>query len=318
MGRWGRAWCGVLQGQDAVNVTAVAGRQAAREGFKLPGARVFSDYREALAESDVDAVIVTLPIALHLDCVRESIALGLSVLSEKPLVQSRAELVQLLDLVRGATAPVRVNQNYRLRPWVSAVRKSLPELGSLERVGIHFAQPEFVAGGRDRLANPLIADMSIHHMDLLRHLTGREAEVRSASASRPADCVYAGSAGVDADLELVGGVPVSYMGTWATRGSSTPWDGDWAFIGEHGTLTVTDLAVDLNLGDGPRRVVIAQPPVEDEDLGWAWSDFARAIDGDQTAGVTVEDNARSLQLVFDLAELADVPNPWAILDNGGF
>lgn len=59
-----------------------------------------------------------------------------------------------------------------------------------------------------------------------------------------------------------------------------PWDGDWAFVGDRGTLTVRDLAVDdLNTGNGPRRVATIDPPSGDDDLAVAWRDFVRAIDG---------------------------------------
>lgn len=310
MGRWGDAWCRVLAQEPSASVSAVAGRRAVAR-TDLGDVRAVAHYGEALDLDGLDAVIVTLPIDLHLPAVRGAVERGLAVLCEKPLAPDRGQLHEVAEIAAGAAAPVRVDQNYRFRPWVTAVREHLPAIGPLEEVRIRFAQPEFTDGGRARLAHPLLADMAIHHADLLRFITGEEAAVRSATAARPEDCVFGGLASVDAVLELDGGARVSYDATWAARGGETPWDADWVFRGRDGELRVTDLAVDLDSGGEPRRVATTAPPVADEDLGEAWRDFVAALDGDPDAGITVADNAKSMGLVFDLAEAAGVPEPSA-------
>ena len=312
MGRWGRTWCRVLDGEPDVEVAAVAVRSGVT-AVDRPNVHVFHDLGAALDVEGLDAAIVTLPVGLHLDAIRAAVARGIPVLCEKPAVATRAELAELEELASSEGAVVRINQNYRLRPWATAVCAHLPSIGRLRRVEVAFAQPEFPEGGRDRLAHPLLADMAIHHVDLLRHLTGREATVLRASAARRPDTSYAGSTDLEAELLLDGGAEVAYDGTWAARDATTPWDGDWAFFGDRGTLAVRDLAVDVDTRDGSRRVATTHPPDRDDDLAVAWRDFARAIDGDGAAGVTAGDNARSLALVFDLAEAAGIPDPSAAL-----
>ncbi|MCK8610063.1 Gfo/Idh/MocA family protein [Agromyces sp. C10] len=313
MGRWGRTWCRVLDGEPDVDVVTVAVRPGGTT-VDLPDVHVVDDLGSALDVDGLDAAIVTLPVGLHLDAIRAAVSRGVPVLCEKPAVATRSELSELEQLA-GDGAVVRINQNYRLRPWAESVRAHLPSIGRLLRVEVAFAQPEFPDGGRDRLAHPLLADMAIHHVDLLRHLTGREANVVRASAARRPDTSYAGSTDLEAELLLDGGAQVAYDGTWAARGTITPWDGDWVFVGDRGTLTVRDLAVDVDAGDGPRRVATTLPPAADEDLAVAWRDFVRAVDGDDAAGVTTADNSRSLAVVFELAEAAGVPDPSAVLDS---
>jgi len=310
MGRWGNAWHRVLADEPSARVAVVAGRRAAAR-TDLGDVRRVADFRDALAAGGLDAVIVTLPIEWHLPAIREAVARGVPVLCEKPLVANRRQLQEAVDLAAAAETPVLVDQNYRYRPWVRAVREHLPAIGRLEEVRIRFAQPEFPDGGRARLAHPLLADMAIHHVDLLRALTGDEAIVRSAKAARPEDCAYAGLASIDAELMLDGGAAVAYQGTWAARGETTPWDGDWVLRGSDGELRVQGLAVDLDAAGETRRVATTGPPAADEDLGTAWRDFVAAVEGDPSAGVTVADNAKSMRLVFDLAEAAGVPDPSA-------
>lgn len=309
MGRWGNAWCQVLGREPSVRVAAVAGRRAVRR-TDLGDARRVAHFSEALELDGLDAVIVTLPIELHLPAIQGAVARGLPVLCEKPLVPNRRQLEEVAEVAAAGT-PVLVDQNYRFRPWARAVREHLPAIGPLEDVRITFAQPEFTDGGRATLAHPLLADMAIHHVDLLRFLTGEEATVRSATAARPKDCVFAGLASIDAVLALDGGAKVSYDATWAARGDETPWDGDWLFRGRDGELRVSDLAVDLDSGGETRRVATTAPPEADEDLALAWHDFAAALEGDPAAGVTVADNVKSMNTVFDLAEAAGVPDPSA-------
>jgi predicted dehydrogenase len=311
MGRWGRTWCRVLDGEPEVDVVTVAVRPGGT-AVHLPDVHVFDDLGSALDVDGLDAAIVTLPVRLHLDAIRAAVDRGIPVLCEKPAVATRSELSELEQLAADG-AVVRINQNYRLRPWAESVRAHLPTIGRLRRVAVAFAQPEFPDGGRDRLAHPLLADMAIHHVDLLRHLTGHEATVLRASAARRPDSTYAGSTDLEAEMLLDGGAQVAYHGTWAARETTTPWDGDWTFVGDHGTLTVRDLDLGVDTGDGPRRVATTHPPSGDEDLAIAWRDFVRAIDGDAAAGVTAADNRRSLNLVFDLAEAAGVPDPSAVV-----
>lgn len=312
MGRWGRTWHRVLDGEPDAEVVAVAVRPGA-SAIDLPDVDVFDDLGAALDVEGLDAAIVTLPVGVHLDAIRAALTRGIPVLCEKPAVATRSEIVELEELASREGALVRINQNYRLRPWVAAVRAHLPSIGRLHQVEVAFAQPEFPEGGRDRLAHPLLADMAIHHIDLLRHLTGREADVLDAWTAREPSTSFAGSTDLEAELLLEGGAGVAYKGTWAARGATTPWDGDWVFAGDRGTLTVRDLAVDVDAGDVPRRVATTEPPDGDEDLAVAWREFARAIDGAESAGVAVADNARSLTLVFDLAEAAGIPDPSAVL-----
>jgi predicted dehydrogenase len=310
MGRWGNAWCQVLDREPSVTVAVVAGRRAVGR-TDLGDVRRVAHFSAALELDGLDAVIVTLPIELHLPAIRGAVARGMPVLCEKPLVPNRRQLQEVAEVAAAASTPILVDQNYRFRPWASAVREHLAAIGPLEEVRIRFAQPEFTDGGRATLAHPLLADMAIHHVDLLRFLTGEEATVQSATAARPDDCIFAGLASIEATLALDGGAGVSYDATWAARGEETPWDGDWVFRGRDGELRVSDLAVDLNTGGETRRVATTAPPEADEDLGSAWRDFVAAIEGDSSAGVSVADNVKSMSVVFDLAEAAGVPDPSA-------
>lgn len=296
MGRWGLTWQRVL---DAIPGVEVVGSDHLGTGERRP------DWAEVIAAPDLDGVLITLPVGLHLAAIREAVERRLPVLCEKPLVSSRDALQSLLSLADETDVVICVNQNYRARGWVGAARAAVHELGAVRHVRVVFAQPEFLDGGRGELVHPLLNDMAIHHMDLLRHLTNSEATVLGAWTARPEPTTYSGGTDLDAVLRLSRGALVSYSGTWAARGATTPWDGDWEIRCDGGTVYVEGLHVSVERSTGdvePRES--APDDGEHSDLAAVWADFSAAVDGDTNAGVSVADNARSVSLVFDLEDYA--------------
>ena len=312
MGRWGRVWADVIDRADGASLLATAGSRP-WEGCHERPPQHFADYRDAIEAADADAVVVTLPVHLHLDAARRAAARGLHVLCEKPAVPSRRELRELEDLAESTPTLITVDQNYRQRPWVDAVRRSLPRIGRIAHVSIEFAQPEFLDGGRGDLAHPLIADMAIHHVDLLRHLTGQDARVVAALSGRPMGTQYRGEPDLSAVLALEDKASVTYSGTWSARGHTTPWDGDWLIRGENGSIAVTGLEVSLDLGTGPQLVAPAKHVEDYSDLARVLQQFRRSAAGDAAEDVPLSDNARSLALVFDLADAVGLEDPWRLV-----
>jgi hypothetical protein len=78
------------------------------------------------------------------------------------------------------------------------------------------------------MPHPYLFDMAIHHVDMLRMITGAEvAEVDARSWGAP-DGPFKHDPTVQALLTLDDGTAVSYDGTWAEPLSQTSWNGDWS------------------------------------------------------------------------------------------
>ncbi|WP_162606403.1 Gfo/Idh/MocA family protein [Jiangella asiatica] len=299
LGRWGRTWLPVLDREPGVEVVLTAGG--------IPDGRPLAhlgDYRQALDQPDLDAVVVTLPVRLHLDAVVTAAERGLHVLVEKPAVADRAELDVLCSTAATAPSVVMVCQNYRERAWVAVVRHHLATLGRLSQVSIEVARGEFLDGGRARLPHPLLDDLAIHHLDLLRHLTAQDASVLAATSGRPPWTTYDGQPDVAALLRLDDGAIVTYRGTWAARGGETPYDGDWTLRGENGVIELRDLVVRR---DGAVVADTAPRPLDppDNDLAAVLHTFVAATRGGPVP-TSAADHARSLGLVLSMREAAAV------------
>jgi predicted dehydrogenase len=97
-----------------VAVSDVVEGNARRVSDQAGGARMFSDYRALLAESEVDAVDICLPHHLHADAILAAVGAGKHILCEKPLCLSldEAEAIRSAIAASGVTLMCAHNQLY--------------------------------------------------------------------------------------------------------------------------------------------------------------------------------------------------------------
>lgn len=172
-----------------VEVTAIASRtpQKAAEFAANHGiARRFESYEALLASSDIDAVYIALPPALHHEWARRAIDAGKHVLCEKPLAEN-AQLAQELMLLakqRGVVLVEGMHVRYldRLRRHRELVAGG--ELGRLLRIESCLRTPYMrIAKGDFRLRFELgggaALDLGCYAVSCLRYIAGEEPEVLS-------------------------------------------------------------------------------------------------------------------------------------------
>ena len=153
------------------------------------------------------------------------------------------------------------------------------------------------------MRHPFVLDMSIHHADLLRAITGQEVASIYARGWRVPDSPYQYDPAVAATMTLSGGAPVLYEGDWATRAPETSWNGDWELIGERGRLTWTGTATDvmsstllLQLrGEKPRPLPL--PELELSDRAASLAAFGEAVMTKREPETSGRDNIHSLAIV---------------------
>lgn len=158
--------------------------QAAIEGIE--GAKVFTDFTEALDSGEVDAVMVATPGFLHEQVLLPALAKGFSVFCEKPLTpdsESAWRVVEAEESMGKRLIQVgfmrRFDQGYRTIR--SAVRSGEHgELLALDCEHINPGVPD------DYTGRNLIDDTVVHEFDIVRYLTGEEVtsvEVRACKSS---------------------------------------------------------------------------------------------------------------------------------------
>ena len=96
---------------------------ARRFNVEFRGGGTFSRLGDALATSDVDAVLIASPPAFHKDQVIRSLAAGKAVMVEKPMCVSPAEVDEVEEaLVLHPDALLMVAENYYYKPSLKKIR----------------------------------------------------------------------------------------------------------------------------------------------------------------------------------------------------
>jgi len=311
-GFFGRKWLETLKGREDCRVAGIVSRSPEglsplRRELDLPGVPGFRSLEEAVAANDAEAVIVALPEMLHREAIVAALGAGLHVLTEKPLatVAEEAHAIQAAARARPDRV-VMVSQNFRWRPHTRALRAAVRD-GAIGRVGHLMLECRqqirrtTVEGWRERMADPFLLDFAIHHLDLIRYLTGEEAREVIGVSFRPAWSWFTGDSAACAILTMESGLVAGYDATMVAQGAETSQEGLITLVGERGSLHLDGSSRVSLLGAGDPRPVPGEPAPGGE-LGHGLAQFVEAIRTGRTPETHLGDNLKSFALLLALME----------------
>jgi predicted dehydrogenase len=215
-----------------------------------------------------------------------------------------------------------VAQNYRFRRQPRALSELVAKKAIGRLLGIRISCRRDLRDAwisrrdwRGRMPHPYLLDMAIHHVDLLRLMTGREVTEVDARGWGAPDGPFAHDPTVAALMTLDDGTPVAYEGTWAEPGVETSWNGDWELVGARGRATwvggVDDaLRGTVRFGRHRERAArVTLPTLRAADRLGVLAELRRAIAAGEQPECSAADNLRSLAVVFALARSTDERRP---------
>ena len=120
-----------------VEVAAVAERgqqlaQAKADAMAIP--KAYGDYRELLADPEIQVVHNCTPNHLHFEINKEILAAGKHIVSEKPLAMNSGESRELVRLAKEAGVVHAINFNYRFMPLVQQAHQMCQAAGDVGRI----------------------------------------------------------------------------------------------------------------------------------------------------------------------------------------
>ena len=119
-----------LRSLKADVVTSYASRDKARaEAFcrRYRGTTAYSSYSAAIADPDIDAIVVAVPPRFHLDLTLQALATGKHVLVEKPAYLRLADYRAAIDARNKAGRVVCVGENDHYKPLAVCLRRLVKE-----------------------------------------------------------------------------------------------------------------------------------------------------------------------------------------------
>ena len=322
VGRAGSIWATLVQETDGIELAGVVDADPValarvQDELGLPAAACAHSLAAALEQVDAEAVLVVTPPATHAAVAIEALRAGKHVLTEKPLAMDLTEAAAMLRAAREAGRTLMVAQNYRFVPPARAVQRAVAggALGDLLAVRIAFRRDvrHRIQPGRFHYAmpHPLLLDMTIHHVDLLRAVTGRDVATVYARSWPAPDASFIRHPSVAAVLTLVGGTVATYDGDWVGGGGDTSWNGNWEFTGTGGRLVWRGgepgiLTGDLTLHpwDGPPET-LPLPVLAATERAGLLAAFRDAVAAGTQPETDAADNVRSLAAVLAAARSVD-------------
>jgi predicted dehydrogenase len=206
-----------------------AGAAAARRY----GCRFTPNIDEAATAPDVDAIVAVVPPTLNATICEKAAAAGKAILLEKPMAPTLAAAQRIGEVLRRHPVPFMVAHTLRFNAVVRALRDRLADVAPL--VSAHLSQ-RFEPSRLAWLDDPgvsgggIIIHTGVHSFDLLRFLTGLEAESVWCRAWQRH--TYATEDNFSALLALGEGVQATVTGSRSTEGRS----GLIELVGERGQL----------------------------------------------------------------------------------
>ncbi len=211
---------------DGVDIAAVAARSADRaaEAAAAWGAeRSFGSYRE-LIESDVDAIYIGTPAALHRPWAVAALEAGKHLLCEKPLASNAGDAAVIAAAAETAAANGVVAMeafHWRYHPFTEQIRSALVsgELGNVSRVLTRFDIEDGRIPRSDirwdlSIGGGALMDLGCYNVQWMRFvgevLGIGEPEVSSASAVCPVEGV---DGAMEAELAWSGGAVTGHLAT---------------------------------------------------------------------------------------------------------
>ncbi|MBD1206416.1 MAG: Gfo/Idh/MocA family oxidoreductase [Rhodobacteraceae bacterium] len=156
---------------------------AADLAARAPGARVLTDWRDAVNDPEIDLIDICLPDNLHYPVAKAALLAGKHVYCEKPLADTAAEAKELADIARAKGLITRVGHGFPRNPVHDLAKEiiSSGEIGELrlfkgcQHVDM-FGDPSapFMWRADGKLApTGIVGDTGTHVFSFMEFLVGR-------------------------------------------------------------------------------------------------------------------------------------------------
>lgn len=278
--RVGVVGCGVVAGYghipaiDRSPLTKLAAfadpaRERREEQAKKYGLPCFESFEEMAASVELDAVTIATQPKQKLDMIRIAAGRGLHAFCEKPLTDTVEQAEELVGLMDEAGLFVGVAFVYRGKKVVQRMMELLREgaIGELRVVrtqnlwDYHGLRDEELRAGRRRraLRNMGTLDCGVHHLDLVRYMSGGEyGEVSAVGTIVEKENVCPDHIIVHARMTNGVLACVEESAVWGYTAAERPkYYQSYSMIGEKGLLTTasSDLegTPDLYVVSGPKQ-----------------------------------------------------------------
>ena len=325
VGGFGGAWVRALKQNKQAKVVGMvdinpAPMEKVCQDVGYDPAICFPSLKKALASVEADAVVCVTPPAYHRQPVVQALQAGLHVISEKPMAESLADCKAMLTAAKKARRHYVVSQNYRYDHAMFTIADLVQKgrIGEIGQVKIDFYKGVGFGGFRAEMDYPLLVDMSIHHFDLIRYLTGLNAVSVRGQAWNPPWSHFKGDCSSSICFAMGNGARVLYNGSWCAKGDYCDWNGNWQIEGTKGTIRYEKGVITLDKiakGYSPTKTAVVKPrKLRKLAQGFVLDNFIKSIASGDRPLTDVYDNIHSVAMVFSAVKAVKTERRVQVID----
>ncbi len=205
----------------AVDLSQAALERSAAEN-DLPASALFHDLDAALAAVSADVVMINTPSELHAAGAETVLRAGLTPLVAKPMSNDYDDAVAVTTLAAEKGVKLAVAQQMRYRRHYLSVAEFAASgaLGEIEQIYFLSAKPRHQPRNLEHFAQPVLWDMSCHHLDsLFSILPDLIPEAVVCDGFRPSWTVYDSDCMINGLFRFAGGARMLYHAGYSTQSS---------------------------------------------------------------------------------------------------
>lgn len=295
LGEFGFGWFEALAEHDDISLVGIVDFDAS----KLQKARdyrdcaLYSDAATAMDEQKPDFIVNATPPAAHKLINKLACDRNIPILCEKPIAENYDDALDLLDRAKSGQK-IMIAENYRYTDENRFV-KSVIGGHNFDIIKINFRKCHFMTNYHKDLLHPLLLDVTVHHLDLLRYFTGSEVNDVYADFYTPEWSWYKGYSNAAICLTMENGIKVFYNGSLDAYDDETSWNGSWEFSGENGVLRYNGYALSLSQSGRVSDIPVPQSATSDKNA--MLDDFITYLKTGSLPQTHIFDNIKTFEIV---------------------
>ena len=186
-----------------VGITDVFAENAQKVAKELNILKIYKDYKEMLADSEIDAVLICSSTDTHADIAIEAAQAGKHIFCEKPVDLTPEKVRAVIEAQKKAGVKLQVGFNRRFDHNFAKVKSMVEdgEIGDVHIIKITSRDPAPPPAEYSAVSGGMFLDMTIHDFDMARFLSGSEITEVYANATCLVDTAI-GEAG-DVDTAII-------------------------------------------------------------------------------------------------------------------
>ena len=292
------------------------------QALGLSESQLFTDFNEACANVHADFCGIAIPPQFHSPAAIAALENGMPVICEKPIADTLNAAKAMVRASQTTGLPCAIIQNYRYAPNKQELVRIRAEecLGRLQHIVGRYAcdYRKYQSWGkawRHDMEFSLLFEGSVHHMDMLRFLSGGDCETLCGFGWNPEWSSFKHYSSGMYLIQMKNGVHTFYEGNSSAAGIINCWHAEYYRVEfERGAVEIAHgneikihrVGQEVEIYEAPSLPYSGHDYLFDEFLNW--------LDGGKPSATRIEDNILSFAIVIAAMETTIDGQPKRIAD----